>query len=1332
MPLILHPPGSQESLPERLTELGRTRKRVAVFGGFFTFIAVTFGAVAVAGVMDVLFHLSPLVRALELVAILITGGVLWLRGISRPIAIRTDPLSVALELEGRYPTLNDALASAVTFLGEDGERLGVSNRLQGVVVRAAQRLVDRHEFGRLIPSGSCWRSGWLCVIVLAAMVPLVLVNSGRAYTSLKRLADPFGGHQWPTKTIIDILIPEKLPTRVPRGEPFDLKFAVRGVIKESAIVEFRLNSGEEFQEQYPLTVTSEAKYTAFVTTRIDPGRLPDSFTFRVISNDYETPWQTVDVAPPPRLVNLEGRPSPRYHVTPPAYTGLPGIDLPDGAAVLEIPVGAWVRMRAAADRRLVSASLSFIGDRSFTELAAPLAMLGHINPFAAALCGPLAENIGGDIAFTLNDDGRILSATFEPGMSGKYMLKLNDETGLTGTRLIEIRLIPDPAPNVNLFRPATGKDPSILTPAASIPVLITAEDKLYALRSVFVEYRVGRAGSIRTISLNDFRIATQLLPAVVGGMGTTALVRPGNAEAKLLLPIRAFLRDDGTPVRDGDTLIIVGAADDWDDVTVLKEPGRSREVEIQIASSETIEAWLQQELAAMRPELYRLRDQQREGRQKTTEAIPLPDGTLTPIDRDKLLTAEQIQRQIRGKVTDPRDGLLAKSEVLRETVRVNKLPRSNTTSRVEAVADEIVRISERDLNPIEANLADARQVGGEPARMAHEQVVPEYLKKALRHQKAVEDGLTNLLDLLAIWGGAAEVRAESRALRDKVNRQIEENGKLAEKIPNGKLLDLLPAEQKADLERAGGRAEMAAEQAASILTRAGRLATEKDSRAKEDNAAADLKIAQSQAVQSKADALPQGMPEKSVLTAKAKTLKAEAEDLKAGAGKSAAEAAALRKGIEAAGGQTLTDDLHKSADDIRNNRQADAAAAQRSAANRLGNLIDSLTEKATDSAPDLAKLKGLADELNAIANAQEDLRKRAAEAAKIADPARREAELRKLSLEQEQLIERGKDVLQRLARERADAPARDTRAALDQMETSRDDLEKGKAGSRSQDEAIEKLDTARDRIDAATNTAPQQLSDEKRRKLTDLVKALSERQKAAVVEANRIHGVVAGNKKWERPLLSSYADLEDRERVIAAEVKTLGEKEFAPLPVLARLLTESATAMVAAADKAGNRREEALNADPALAFDADLEAANDRKVKRPMALAARRLEQLLAVLKEDAPKAPKQKQNTQAGGTDPGSSQPMPGGGGDQEIIPPLAQLKVLELLQAELNQRTEEFAKEHPNRDKLTEEEQAELKELEQAQRDIASLFEQMAKLFHEKEKPKQEKPANEPEKKP
>ena len=57
----------------------------------------------------------------------------------------------------------------------------------------------------------------------------------------------------------------------------------------------------------------------------------------------------------------------------------------------------------------------------------------------------------------------------------------------------------------------------------------------------------------------------------------------------------------------------------------------------------------------------------------------------------------------------------------------------------------------------------------------------------------------------------------------------------------------------------------------------------------------------------------------------------------------------------------------------------------------------------------------------------------------------------------------------------------------------------------------------------------------------------------------------------------------------------------------------------------------------------------------------------------------------------------------------------MLRALQAELNQQTAEFARAHPDANKLTDDERGELKDLEQAQREIAALFEQMTQLFDE-----------------
>src|SRR5262245_54796793 len=167
MAFLLRPPDFREQLTENLADLGRFRKRVAVATGLFRFVAVAVGLTTLACVLDSLFQLPPLVRCFALVLTLALAGVVWIRGVSRSMALRADALSVALELEEKHPRLNDALASAVEFLeAGDAESRGLSNRLQEAAVKHARRLADRHDLDTLARVGACWRAGWAAGLAL--------------------------------------------------------------------------------------------------------------------------------------------------------------------------------------------------------------------------------------------------------------------------------------------------------------------------------------------------------------------------------------------------------------------------------------------------------------------------------------------------------------------------------------------------------------------------------------------------------------------------------------------------------------------------------------------------------------------------------------------------------------------------------------------------------------------------------------------------------------------------------------------------------------------------------------------------------------------------------------------------------------------------------------------------------------------------------------------------------------------------------------------------------------------------------------------------------------
>ena len=138
-----------------------------------------------------------------------------------------------------------------------------------------------------------------------------------------------------------------------------------------------------------------------------------------------------------------------------------------------------------------------------------------------------------------------------------------------------------------------------------------------------------------------------------------------------------------------------------------------------------------------------------------------------------------------------------------------------------------------------------------------------------------------------------------------------------------------------------------------------------------------------------------------------------ADDLRGLASVDQEEAAALRKGVRDAGGDSLPIELRNAANDLRNNHQGEGANLQRSAAERLDRLATARPSRATK--PRTSRSYGSQrTSVDALAGAQDDLRKRGADAARMNDPAKRAAELRRLAAEQDKLMERGRELLQRL------------------------------------------------------------------------------------------------------------------------------------------------------------------------------------------------------------------------------------------------------------------------------------------------------------------------------
>lgn len=1316
MPILLRPLDQRSHLPTKLLDLGRSRKTALVAAGGFLLVAVGLVAVTTAGALDAAYHLPGVVRAAFLVAILVGVGTLFLRRVWQPFAASNRPVDVAHLLEVQYPRLNDSLASAVEF--ESADHPHTSERFRRIAVVRAQRALEKCDTARLVPTGPAWRAFFAAAVATAVGGAIGFSNPDHARHALVRLAAPFGQHPWPTKTTITIVAPT-FPVRAAIGDPFDLAFTLTGVIPESATVTVQLENGNTYDETVAVTPNEANQSRADVAVRLEPHRVPKSFRLQIRANDDTTIWHTVTLAPPPKLVPLDGRQSPLLHATYPAYTDLPAADLPDGAGVVEAVHGTRIRFAAATDRPVVSAVLVPTADRSFLDPATAVAAVAGHDPFALVGTHALVADVFADIPVTVSAGTR-LSAEFTPRLSGLYALRFTDDTGLTGTRLFDFRISPDPQPVVVLERPAVGKDPQVLLPTATLAVHARAEDRTFAVRRLTLEYRVGGPDTpLREIPLADLPAAGGDLSAVTGAAAGLGQQKQSSVTAVTALPVSMFKKPNGQPPADGDRITLRAAATDHDDVSVLKEPGRSKEeVTILVASPSTLDITLQTELSKLRPQLLKIREQQRLAREKTEEvARAAADGTISPEQSATLGQAERDQRAVRNEVTDPRDGVQRSTQLLKDTIDANGVPRSATAERVEAVAADLTRLAEQNLEPVEPHLgaakreADLAATGGKPDAKK----VADDLRRAVRKQQAAEADLDALLKRLEQWGGAGEVRAEARALKEQLGKAGEQGGEAAGKVEAGKPGDKLTPGEKADLGRAADKFNQLADRAGATLSKTGRLAAEKDVRAADLTAQADAKGAEASEAEADAGNQPAGSPAASAAAGKAEKLRAEADGLKAEAGKAKAEADALRDAVAKAGGQDLVNDLRTAGSELQQNNPAQSAEAQKSAAARLDKLAQSLAEKPPEAGDQLAKKKALADDVDKLVEEQDELRKKVRQAVQIDDPMKRAEELKKLAREQEQLREKTERAAEKLTRERETEAADRVRAAADQMAAAKAELDQGRPPTEQQQDALDKLNESVKQLDEQREQDQDKLGREKRAELAAHLKAVRERLKATDDEAGRIQEAVIKQGGWDRGRIASVGDLEDRAMAVAGELRQFADQELDKLPVFKQLAGQAATLTDTAAKRFAERKADALDA-AGQPFDPTAEAAADDRTRRPLRTALRRIDHVLDSLKDD----PKDKPADGGGPNQPGGAGDMPpgggggAGGGEQNSgVPPLAQLKALRAIQAELNDRTREFAKTHPDADKFTDADKEELQELERSQREVADLIDQMKAAF-------------------
>jgi hypothetical protein len=1307
MPLTLPPPLPirEGELTQQLGAVAARLRRVVVLRAGSWLVVLTVLFVAGLAVLDHRYQLPALVRALGLCAYLVAVPLLVRRWVLKPLAGSGDLVRTALRVEKAYPEFNDSLVSAVVFLRQGHADRTSSPALRRAAIRRASRKAERYDFDRAVDARGTRRSVLAAVLLAGLAAWAVIAYPDSAKAALTRIAAPFAGTRTPTQTRLDILAPQPLPHRMARGEPLDLRLGLRGVIPDRVSVSVRLEGSPPVEQSYAVPPVEEPAGATELAVRFEPTRIPRDFQFRVRANDADSGWQTVQVLPPPVLVPLDGRPSPQLRLDFPAYTDLAPIDLPDGSGVIECVAGTRVTLRAATDRPAARAWIGFRPDQSLIRLVPALAPLGASPALAVPGFGLLGREVWADVPLALSQGGTRMEVAFVPRLPGPYALRIEDETGLGTTRMFDVRVQSDPAPVVTMERPSAGRDSLLVLPDADVTFAATVADKQYAIRSAWLEYRTNRGGPPQAVPWFDAGVAGSVLPAAATLMRAAVPIPP--AESLRLRPqrlafadrisVRRFRHADGSPLREGDVLTVQVAADDFDDVTGFKPPGRSHEVELVIVSKQDLEAVENEAQSDLRAEILRLHAQQRDARAKVQEALQQlrATGRLRPEDADRLAQAEQSQQQIRSRINNPDDGLRAKLDKLKQSAKDNHLPKSATTERLDAAAADLARLANEEFEPLEADLAAARR----PADPKESPAAP--LGRAEKRQREVEQTLLSLLERLEPWSGAGEVRGEARSVLNDLKRQIEKGQKLSQDLPPDTPAEKLSADQKAELDRAAVGDDRLAERGRQLVEKMNRLAVEKDAavRAKLDHA--DRKGADARTARAQAEQSPAGSAERKELSRQADDSEAEAKQSREAAEDLKREAEALRNAAMTGNSEQLKEQLRAAGQLTRQNQMSRAAGEQKAAAGNLERMLGALEEQKAEDADRMSKkLKDADRELNDLFDKQERLQKKVEAAQNLKDPELRQAELEKLAREQAKLEAEARDLAQRLTRNQADRAAEELRRAAREMAQAREQLENGDPAGAKMDDALDRLDDAQRELDQAREKNEEELLREQAAKFADEIKALRDRAQRLVDESGRIHQVVKKAGKWERPVRTSLNDLRQQQENLAKEVRALVEKKFENAAVFGRMLRQAADAM----DLAAKRMDSRLDAAETGPFDQELEDIADAGIQAQQKLAVKRLDQLLEALKPDQQAGGARPMN---GGTPPDT--PPMGGGQPGEQLPPLAQLKALRALQADIGERTEAFDKAHPDRTKLNDDEVAELESLEKMQIDVAELIKQL-----------------------
>jgi hypothetical protein len=803
-----------------------------------------------------------------------------------------------------------------------------------------------------------------------------------------------------------------------------------------------------------------------------------------------------------------------------------------------------------------------------------------------------------------------------------YWFEFTDREGLQGGRDLryEIRAVADLPPVVTLERPEANL---FVTPQAVIPVRVSAKEDI-ALAAVDLVYsRSDHSGEPdQTISLFHADPPKPVEPPSNTSPNAAAPVTDNSTTSAPAssAPLggegesRVFehrLELASLALKPGVQIDLRASAADFQPAI-----GQSASRRIAIVDPAELEERLADRQTAILAELNRVLKLQQDAHTQVNDlSVQVGElGRLAQADIDRLQTAGLAQRKVQRGLTSPDEGVSMQIAGLLADLENNALDSPDIKRRMEQVAGELSKLGQAQLPAIERELTAAEK-GAAAAKASPPARDPP--RDTAPSGAAASPPDSETAEHLA---DAGEQQQEVIAALEQV---VADLGQWDTRWRAARALAELGEEQKQV-------AEATAELARDTLARG--------AESLDANQRAELKklAGREQELARRLQKIEQGLAEMAQRIA---------EDDPLGA-------AALEEAVQVARESQTAADLRQAGQQVERNQMGQAIETQRRAAAELAQMLDALDSRREQELARLVrKLKEGESQLAEMRREQEGLRRKAREAAEQTDPAARRRELERLARQEKELQAKADKLAKRLQRLQAGGAAKPLSRAGQSLGQAGEQADAGQGGDAAEqaDQAQRDLDEAQQKLAERRQQAEADLATEQLARLKTGLENLRDRQREANQQTVRYEELRQPAGKWTRGQQVGVLELARAQLGLADETGAMSKK-LAAAAAFALALDGASQDMVAAVEKI---RE--LDTGPA--------------AQEPQRHALARLEQLLTALEPDKPE--EAGQSPQDDGSGSGAQQ----GGQQGESLPDTAQLKLLKLLQLDLNERTRTLA---------------------------------------------------------